>query len=29
MAEQHPELVKKYYGQLADTSKDERLQPQR
>lgn len=22
MAEQHPELVKKYYGQLADTSKD-------
>ena len=22
MAGQHPELVKKYYGQLADTSKD-------
>ncbi len=22
MAEQHPELVKKYYGKLADTSKD-------
>ncbi len=22
MAEQHPELVRKYYGKLADTSKD-------